>query len=329
MTHEIRARNIITKGKFSKLISDLWEVKPEDVALVISGQKLGSEPDILLANSFIDSAVDVDKVDYLVRDSIHCGVDYGRGIDVERLFDSLYVDIDKTRLCIIDKGLTPLLSLFTCRNIMYQAVYWHKTVRACEAMFKRFFYEFVDSDRISQRTLEDYFKLSDDAFTMALYDACKGDEMLHGLMAPFVFKGRMIYKPVYIFNEGQPGDEPANTEDFFVHGVIDSNYHDRVNISNQLAKILKKEIKDLNSLEILLEVTPKKEQHTRYDLKKLRVWHSRKKKYRTLPSEIIEVNNYLDKNRQAYMFCHPRHYQRLADMAIDGKLDKIFGQINY
>ena len=302
MAHEKRARSIITTGAFAKLISKLWEVDPEEVACVISGEKLGDEPGLLLANSFINSAVDVDKVDYLVRDSIHCGVDYGRGIDVERLFDSLYVDIEKTRLCVMDKGLTPLLSLLTCRNIMYEAVYWHKTVRACEAMFKRFFYEFVGLGCISQKQLEQYLQLSDDAFTMALYDNCSKNELLRDLMTPFVFQGRTVYKPAYIFNEGQAGDEPADTQAFFGDGLLANNsYQHSVEISNQLAKKLKKEIKDLHPLEILLEVTPKKEQHTSYDLQNLRVWHSRKKKYRALPSEIIRTNDYLSRNAKRFV----------------------------
>jgi len=328
MAHEKRARNIITKGRLAELISKEWEVEPEFVARVISGEKLGQKPGLLLANSFIDSAVDVDKVDYLVRDSIHCGVDYGRGIDVERLFDSLYVDVERTRLCIMDKGLTPLLSLLTCRNIMYEAVYWHKTVRACEAMFKRFFYEFVGQALVSQETLDQYLELSDDAFTRVLYEECTQDKLLRGLMTPFVFQGRAVYKPAYIFNESQAGDELSDTQIFFGRALTRNSYQHMVKMSNQLAKELQKEIQDLQPLEILLETTPTKEQHTRYDLQALRVWHSRKKAYRDLPSGISDVNEYLGKNRQAYLFCHPRHYERLVEMAISRKLNQIFGEVN-
>ncbi len=328
--HEKRARDIITKGSLSKLITTGWEVDPEDVAKVIAGGQLRNEPDLLLANSFINSAVDVDKVDYLSRDSIHCGVNYGKGIDTERLFDSLYIDVEKPRLCIIDKGLPSLISLLTCRNIMYEVVYWHKTVRACEAMFKRFFYEFVGQPSVSLGKIEQYLSLSDDAFTRALYDECAHIELLQGLMTPFVFKGRDVYKPAYIFNESQGGKEPGDTMNFFDHALKRSNdYQYMVGMSNQLAKKLRKEIKDLHPLEILIETTPTKEQHTRYDLQTLRVWHSRKKVYRELPSGISKINNYLGKNRQAYLFCHQRHYEKLVEMAISGRLDQILGEMKY
>jgi HD superfamily phosphohydrolase len=327
VAHEKRARDIITTGAFAQLISSVWEVEPEEVARVISGEKLGHEPGLLLANSFIDSAVDVDKVDYLVRDSIHCGVDYGRGIDVERLFDSLYVDIEKTRLCIMDKGLTSLLSLLTCRNIMYEAVYWHKTVRACEAMFKRFFYEFVGLGCIPREQLEQYLKLSDDAFTMALYDKSSKNELLRALMTPFVFQGRTVYKPAYIFNEGQVGNEPPDTKAFFGRALMNNSYQYSVEMSNKLVEKLKNEIPDLQPLEVLLETTPTKEQHTWYDLQGLRVWHSRKKEYRDLPPKISEVNEYLGRNRQAYLFCHPRHYHRLVEIAMSKKLNQIFSEV--
>jgi len=321
-SHEQRARDILTTGTLSTLITKEWEMDPHEIANVISDVQLDSEPG-LLANSFINSAVDVDKVDYLVRDSVHCGVDYGHGMDVERLFDSLYVDVDKARLCLTDKGLPSLLSLLTCRNIMYQAVYWHKTVRACEAMFKRFFYEFVGRRKLTAAAVSPYFELSDDAFTKALHDKCDGDKSLQPLMKPFVFGGRDIYKPAYIFSESESGDEPRDTLKYFSRVLSTGTYRQLVKMSHSLAKKLKKEIPDLQPLELLLERTPTKTQHTRYDLKALRVWHLRKRAYRSLPAEIKNVNEYLELNRQAYLFCHPRHYDRMVELAMGGHLGRI------
>lgn len=44
---------------------------------------------VQLLHSIIDSAIDADKLDYLLRDAYHCGVKYGRGVDEERFFQSL------------------------------------------------------------------------------------------------------------------------------------------------------------------------------------------------------------------------------------------------
>lgn len=70
-------------------------------------------------------------------------------IDVERLLDSLYVHADEGQIFLTDKGESAFISVLGARNIMYQEVYWHKTVRASQAMFKRFFFEFVKSKAAS------------------------------------------------------------------------------------------------------------------------------------------------------------------------------------
>ncbi|RPJ73560.1 MAG: HD domain-containing protein, partial [Alphaproteobacteria bacterium] len=325
--HEDRARNIITKGQLADVISNVWKMDPNRVADVIAEGAVDDGLGIL-ASSFINSAIDVDKVDYLIRDSIHCGVDYGRGIDAERLFDSLYVDTKNDCICITEKGLTPLLSLLTCRNIMYEAIYWHKTVRACEAMFKRFFYELIGRKLISSKKMERYLLFSDDAFTKAIYDASRGDKSLRVLMKPFVFQERSIYKPAYIYNEGQTLKGSPATEAFFMHALSVSKVYKRmVSLSNKLVKEVRKIIGKLGEFDLLLETTPTKSQHTAYELGKLRVWHTRKKDFLPLPAAIVETNKYLDSNRQAFIFCNPLHYEAFKEIVASGRLNKILGNI--
>lgn len=43
-----------------------------------------------LLKSFMDSELDCDKMDYLLRDSLFCGVNYGR-YDIERLLTCLTI----------------------------------------------------------------------------------------------------------------------------------------------------------------------------------------------------------------------------------------------
>lgn len=154
--HEVRAREILCKGKLRDCIERDWKLSPKAVSDIIAGVNPSSRKKELF-NSIINSIIDVDKLDYLVRDSIHCGVGYGHGIDIERLLDSLHVNSKDCKICVTEKGRSVLLSVLTCRNIMYQEVYWHKTVRACTAMFKRFFYEYVTTSyrpRVTETTLE-------------------------------------------------------------------------------------------------------------------------------------------------------------------------------
>ena len=47
-------------------------------------------PDFKFLKSFMDSELDCDKMDYLLRDSYYCGVNYGK-YDPNRLLSSLSV----------------------------------------------------------------------------------------------------------------------------------------------------------------------------------------------------------------------------------------------
>jgi hypothetical protein len=87
----------------------------------------------------VSGSLDVDKLDYLSRDSWMCGVPYGV-IDVDRLLTSLTVAAGadgRPTLALHEKGLAALESLLFAKYQMYRNVYWHHAVRSATAMFKR------------------------------------------------------------------------------------------------------------------------------------------------------------------------------------------------
>ena len=73
----------------------------------------------------LDSDLDADKMDYLIRDSYHTGVAYGV-FDRERLFRMIRC-IDDT-LVVDEKGTNAVESYLVARYEMYTQVYLHKTV---------------------------------------------------------------------------------------------------------------------------------------------------------------------------------------------------------
>lgn len=84
------------------------------------------------AVKLISSQLDVDRMDYLLRDSYHTGVGYGR-FDLEWLLHSLRIverDGDWEVAVDLDKGLRAVESYVLARYYMYQQVYHHKTGRA-------------------------------------------------------------------------------------------------------------------------------------------------------------------------------------------------------
>ena len=78
----------------------------------------------------MDSELDCDKMDYLLRDSLYCGVNYGR-YDVERLISSLtvYKDREIPRLAIERGGVQAFEEFVLARYFMFIQVYFHKTRR--------------------------------------------------------------------------------------------------------------------------------------------------------------------------------------------------------
>ena len=95
-----------------------------------------------ISSDIIDSPIDSDKLDYLVRDSINCNAPYGKGIDWQRFLSALTVDVksiteSKIRLTLAyrSKGSPAIESLLLCRYQMYGAVYWHHTYRCILTMF--------------------------------------------------------------------------------------------------------------------------------------------------------------------------------------------------
>jgi HD superfamily phosphohydrolase len=94
----------------------------------------------------IDGSLDVDRCDYLLRDSHMTGVSYGV-YDLDWLLQALafgLVSLDEGKqewVLAIEgrKGLPPVESFFLARQFMYQQVYHHKATRAAEALIRGIF----------------------------------------------------------------------------------------------------------------------------------------------------------------------------------------------
>jgi len=88
----------------------------------------------------VSGSLDLDKIDYLRRDSLFCGVPYG-AVDVDRLLDSLTLareSVDRPlEVAVTEKGISALESLMFAKYQMFRNVYWHHAVRAATVAFRR------------------------------------------------------------------------------------------------------------------------------------------------------------------------------------------------
>ncbi|MEI6241096.1 MAG: HD domain-containing protein [Planctomycetia bacterium] len=133
--HESFVRGLVADGEPADLLRREWGLDPGRVATLIEGSAV--DPAGRILHSLLSGPIDVDKMDYLARDSLHAGVPYGRHFDQERLLASLCVNASGTALAITDKGRTAAELMVFARYVMFSEVYWHHAVRAATAMLQR------------------------------------------------------------------------------------------------------------------------------------------------------------------------------------------------
>ena len=146
VTHEKFSWDII----LSEEMAPLWDglrIKPLDVAKIALGQKeiqklnLGitlSTWENILAEIIVGNMFGADRMDYLLRDSLHAGVAYGR-FDHERLVATLRIlpkppegegQGEEPAIGVERGGLHAAAGLIWARYSMFSQVYFHHTRRS-------------------------------------------------------------------------------------------------------------------------------------------------------------------------------------------------------
>ncbi|MDB5283050.1 MAG: phosphohydrolase [Bacteroidota bacterium] len=82
-------------------------------------------------HQLVSSQLDVDRLDYLTRDSFFTGVNEG-AISYERIIEMM--NVHKDELVVEQKGIYSIESFIIARRLMYWQVYLHKTVLCIEQM---------------------------------------------------------------------------------------------------------------------------------------------------------------------------------------------------
>ncbi len=83
----------------------------------------------------LSSQLDADRLDYLLRDNLMTGSQYGN-YDLGWLLHAFTIDEPSSRLAINPKGVSAVEAYLQARYHMYRHVYFHKVVRSAEAMVK-------------------------------------------------------------------------------------------------------------------------------------------------------------------------------------------------
>lgn len=171
-THEDITSWIIEKGEVSVTISKMG-YKPEEVAKLAVG-KLHKRGKAFL-DQIISSAVDVDKQDFIVRDTYHTGAEYGF-IDVFRLIHAL--DVLGEDLAVELGALSALEAFMIARIESFKSIYFHRVGRAAQIMLAMAM-EKADKELglTAFKTPEEYLEM-DDYTVWAALKKCKSSKLL-------------------------------------------------------------------------------------------------------------------------------------------------------
>lgn len=212
LTGEISARYPALKLKDD--VPSLWETiqqhwenaSLDDICYFVSGQTGGSEyPAEIkshksMVRSILDGPIDADKMDYLYRDSMHCGVPYGKFIDRDRFFQSLTVDPDRPdTIAIHEKGRICMDLFGYARSAMFSEVYWHHSSRAISVMINRAFAEAVSGDSSIEKDhmMNELFRRSEEETVLWLAES--GSEICSDIMR--LVDERRLYKRLFVLRK--------------------------------------------------------------------------------------------------------------------------------
>lgn len=146
----------------------------------------------------ISSQLDMDRLDYLKRDSFYTGVAEGN-INSERLIVMLNVKDDK--LVVEEKGIYSVEKFIVARRLMYWQVYLHKTGLVAEKLlekvlkrakelvangvklpaskaFSYFLENLIDNDNFTLNTLKTFSRLDDYDVLFAIKEWISNDDMV-------------------------------------------------------------------------------------------------------------------------------------------------------
>lgn len=113
-----------------RILRDYSSDLPAEVASIIRG-----DYERRALAQLVSSQLDVDRMDYLLRDSLMTGAKYGI-YDLEWIIKSIEIDEANDRLYVSAPGLYAVEDYLQARYYMYRQVYFHRTLRSAEAILR-------------------------------------------------------------------------------------------------------------------------------------------------------------------------------------------------
>ncbi|MEX2310103.1 MAG: HD domain-containing protein [Pirellulales bacterium] len=307
--HEARARQYIVTGELADVLRDAWQLDPADVADLVSGDVQSRTQRIL--RSILSSPIDVDKIDYLMRDSFHAGVPYGQNFDRRRLINSLCLNQAGDALAITDKGKTAAEMMVFARYVMFSEVYWHHAVRSATAMLQRAFYLLIDSLK-SSGELDRLLAMDEPTLTTFLVALDPKNGPASALLGGILGSRRELYKRLAQYSYFEQPE--------MYRLIARRPYPELVSVSERIANMLEKTLGHPVSPHEVLVDAPPTELEVDFDVD---VYFPKQAVYRRLGdiSPVVRTlarEQFDDYVKRVRIFVHPRiavEAQRLPELS--------------
>ena len=220
--HERVTRELINSEEMRSIWSSMRPtLVPEDIIKLAIGQQKAPDLDFsvwesILSDIIVGDAFGVDRMDYLLRDSHHTGVAYGR-FDHYRLIDTLRIlamptadgvaEFGEPALGLENGGLQSAEALMLARYFMYSQVYFHAVRRIYDIHLMDFLKEWLDGG-VFPTDLESHLRVTDNEVTAGLATAANAENSPARIHACRIIE-RQHFKVVY---ERNPEDVRKNPE---------------------------------------------------------------------------------------------------------------------
>ena len=193
---EVKERDSEPSAPTIAEVVEAYQLDRRKIQSYIKGERTGNRTSRDISR-ILNGEIDVDKMDYLVRDSYYTGVAYGV-VDNMRLIQGL--DFFNGELVITDKGILPAEYLLFSRFLMHPTVYNHHTSRIAQLMFLSALEAFINAECESESELKDKaasLRMMDDAEISTTLRNAEGypKEMMTRINERRLFK-RAIYAKI-------------------------------------------------------------------------------------------------------------------------------------
>jgi len=308
--HESLAQTWLADEELRSLIAADWNACPDLVTRIIT-KKTETQSEKLLA-SILSGPIDIDKLDYLYRDSLHAGVPYGLNLDSARLVRNLCLNEAGDAIAINAKGRTATELMVFARYVMFSEVYWHHAVRSATAMLQRAFFRSMAMSESVDWQAE--FQFGENDFVTRWTQRSQAEQPIASLLEGLFSRRRRLYKRAANF---------SFVENESLYRLLAQRpYADLTNVGERLALALAKATgMEISPDQVLIDAPPAKLE-VQFNID---IFESRSNTWRSLGEVSPMIHTLAKKQFDDYVkrvrvFCKPELVEPISKVDVESVL---------